>query len=44
MITPHVANIPRFMERRIGGLAAKNWELYAAGEKMATEVDVDAGY
>ena len=44
VITPHVANIPRFMERRIGGLAAKNWELYAAGEKMATEVDVDAGY
>ena len=32
------------MERRIGGLAAKNWELFAAGEKMATEVDVDAGY
>jgi len=44
VITPHVANIPRFMERRIGGLAAKNWELYAAGEKMVTEVDVDAGY
>ena len=44
VITPHVANIPRFMERRIGGLAAKNWELFTAGEKMATEVDVDAGY
>ena len=44
VITPHVANIPRFMKRRIGGLAAKNWELYAAGKKMATEVDVDAGY
>ena len=44
VITPHVANIPRFMERRIGGLAAKNWGLYAAGEKMATEVDIDAGY
>ena len=44
VITPHVANIPRFMERRIGGLAAKNWELFTAGEKMATEVDVEAGY
>lgn len=44
VITPHVANIPRFMKRRIGGLAAKNWELFTAGEKMATEVDVDAGY
>lgn len=44
VITPHVANIPRFMERRIGGLAAKNWELFTADEKMATEVDVDAGY
>lgn len=44
VITPHVANIPRFMERRIGGLAVKNWELFTAGEKMVTEVDVDAGY
>ena len=44
VITPHVANIPRFMMRRIGGLAAKNWELFEAGEKMATEVDIDAGY
>ena len=44
VITPHVANIPRFMERRIGGLAAKNWELFEAGERMSTEVDIDAGY
>ena len=44
VITPHVANIPRFMELRIGGLAAKNWELFEAGEKMSTEVDIDAGY
>lgn len=44
VITPHTANIPRFMERRIGGLAAENWEQFAAGEKMETEVDVAAGY
>ena len=44
VITPHTANIPRFMMRRIGGLAARNWELFAAGETMATEVDVEAGY
>ena len=44
VITPHVANIPRFMMRRIGGLAAKNWELFQAGEEMATEIDIDAGY
>lgn len=44
VITPHTANIPRYMLRRIGGLTAENWELFAAGEKMRTEVDVDAGY
>ena len=25
VITPHTANIPRYMERRIGALALKNW-------------------
>ncbi|WP_175934611.1 D-isomer specific 2-hydroxyacid dehydrogenase family protein [Corynebacterium sp. Marseille-P4321] len=44
VITPHVANIPRYMKRRIGALTQKNWELYESGEKMATEVDVEAGY
>ena len=44
VITPHVANIPRFTLRRIGGLAAKNWELFEAGETMSTEVDVKTGY
>lgn len=44
VITPHVANIPRYMKRRIGALTQKNWELFQAGEKMVTEVDVDAGY
>ena len=44
VITPHTANIPRYMKRRVGPLAAKNWELFQAGEKMQTEVDVDAGY
>ena len=44
VITPHTANIPRFMTRRIGGLALKNWELFEKGEEMSTEVDIDAGY
>lgn len=44
VITPHTANIPRFMTGRIGPLAAKNWDLFEAGEKMSTEVDVEAGY
>lgn len=44
VITPHTANIPRFTDRRIGGLAVKNWERFAAGETMLTEVDVEAGY
>ncbi|MDK8664203.1 D-isomer specific 2-hydroxyacid dehydrogenase family protein [Corynebacterium coyleae] len=44
VITPHTANIPRYMERRIGALALKNWDLFEAGETMATEVDVEAGY
>ena len=42
VITPHTANIPRYMERRIGALALKNWGLFKAGEKMSTEVDVEA--
>lgn len=44
VITPHTANTPRFMTGRIGPLAAKNWDLFEAGEKMSTEVDVEAGY
>lgn len=44
VITPHTANIPRYMERRIGALALKNWDLFEAGEAMTTEVDVEAGY
>lgn len=44
VITPHTANIPRYMKRRVGSLAAKNWELFEAGQQMQTEVDVEAGY
>lgn len=44
VITPHTANIPRYMKRRIGGLTAENWRLFEAGEKMSTEIDVEAGY
>lgn len=44
VITPHTANIPRYMKRRIGALTQKNWELFEAGETMSTEVDVKAGY
>lgn len=44
VITPHTANTAPYMKTRVGKLAAKNWELFEAGEQMATEVDVDAGY
>ncbi|MCP1386889.1 D-isomer specific 2-hydroxyacid dehydrogenase family protein [Corynebacterium sp. TA-R-1] len=44
IITPHTANVPRFMARRLGKLAAENWEDFEAGKDMRTEVDVDAGY
>lgn len=44
VITPHTANIPRYMKSRVGALAEENWRLYAAGERMRTEVDVDKGY
>ncbi|WP_019193281.1 D-isomer specific 2-hydroxyacid dehydrogenase family protein [Corynebacterium timonense] len=44
VITPHTANIPRYMKARIGGLALENWELFAAGERMRTEVEVERGY
>ena len=44
VITPHTANIPRYMAKRLGKLAAQNWEDFEAGKDMRTEVDVQAGY
>ncbi|WJY68591.1 D-isomer specific 2-hydroxyacid dehydrogenase family protein [Corynebacterium auris] len=44
VITPHTANIPRYMKARVGGLALENWRLFAAGERMRTEVEVERGY
>lgn len=44
VITPHTANTIQHVRAIIGGLAARNADLFAAGERMATEVDVEAGY
>nr|VDG63056.1 D-3-phosphoglycerate dehydrogenase [Streptococcus thermophilus] len=44
LITPHAANTPRYGKQRIGRLTLENWEAFEAGEKMTTEVDIQAGY
>ncbi|HZK31452.1 MAG TPA: D-isomer specific 2-hydroxyacid dehydrogenase family protein [Corynebacterium sp.] len=44
VITPHTANPSHNVEASIGALAARNAELFAAGERMATEVDLEIGY
>ncbi|SQG65186.1 putative phosphoglycerate dehydrogenase [Corynebacterium renale] len=44
LITPHVANTVPNMKRTVGPLTVENARLFEAGEKMATEVDVEAGY
>ncbi|PWC02496.1 hypothetical protein DF222_02375 [Corynebacterium yudongzhengii] len=44
VITPHTANTGWYMQETIGELAARNAEAFARGEKMPTEVDVEAGY
>lgn len=44
IITPHTANTLGYVHDTIGGLAARNADLFAAGERMATEVDIRAGY
>ena len=44
VITPHLANPPYSVRRRIGAHAAKVMEHFAAGEAIPTEVDTEAGY
>ncbi|MDR7330033.1 D-isomer specific 2-hydroxyacid dehydrogenase family protein [Corynebacterium guangdongense] len=44
VITPHTANTIHHVHATVGGLAARNADLFAAGERMATEVDIEAGY
>lgn len=44
VITPHTANTNERIRTLTGGLTLRNIELFEAGEKMSTEVDVVAGY
>ncbi|MCZ9310071.1 D-isomer specific 2-hydroxyacid dehydrogenase family protein [Corynebacterium uberis] len=44
LITPHTANTRPVMRAELGGLVVRNAELFAAGEKMLTEVDVERAY
>ena len=44
VITPHVANPPYSVRKRIGGHTAKVAAAFAAGEELPTEVDAKAGY
>ncbi|ANE04585.1 D-isomer specific 2-hydroxyacid dehydrogenase family protein [Corynebacterium crudilactis] len=44
VITPHSANTTERIRALTGGLTLRNIELFEAGEKMLTEVDVVAGY
>lgn len=44
VITPHLANPPYSVRRRIGEHTVRVAEAYAAGEPLPTEVDPEAGY
>ena len=44
LITPHTANIPRYMQARVGELTRRNWEALQEGKPMPTQVDVEEGY
>lgn len=44
VITPHTANTEQNIRASIGALAARNAELFAAGQRMSTEVDIKVGY
>ncbi|KQB85050.1 D-isomer specific 2-hydroxyacid dehydrogenase family protein [Corynebacterium oculi] len=44
LITPHTTNTIPIMKKRLGALAVRNAELFAAGERMETEFDPEAGY
>lgn len=44
LITPHTANIPRYMQARVGELTRRNWEALQEGRPMPTQIDVEEGY
>ena len=44
VITPHLANPPYSVRRRIGSHTAQVMKRYSAGEEIPTEVDIQAGY
>ncbi|WP_080793761.1 D-isomer specific 2-hydroxyacid dehydrogenase family protein [Corynebacterium pacaense] len=44
VITPHTANTSERIRALTGALTVRNIELFEAGEKMSTEVDVEEGY
>lgn len=44
VITPHLANPPYSVRRRIGSHTVQVMERYSAGEAIPTEVDIQAGY
>ena len=44
LITLHTANIPRYMQARVGELTRRNWEALQAGQLMPTQIDVEEGY
>lgn len=44
LITPHTTNTIPIMKKRLGALAVRNSELFAAGKRMETECDPVAGY
>ena len=44
VITPHLANPPYSVRRRIGSHTVQAMERFAAGEAIPTEVDIEAGY
>jgi len=44
VITPHLANPPYSVRRRIGSHTVQAMERFAAGEAIPMEVDIEAGY
>lgn len=44
LITPHTANTMSSVRRLTGGLAVRNMVEFERGEKMSTEIDLEAGY
>ena len=44
LITPHTANIPRYMQARVGELTRRNWEALQEDRPLPTQIDVEEGY